>query len=158
MVGVGWMRGQNFQAGALHEKKGGKGRKMAGETWTSRAARGNSYDNRMVSPILTYHRSKDVFFCPPPTAPHKPHTSYRALKLGIPSFLTLTSNSYAVKGKIIEIIYKYLKGYFSRSILSHQLHWNRPSQTSTQHRQYRPNSTKPSCRHLDNISTGKMID
>jgi hypothetical protein len=70
---------------------------------------------------------------------------YRALKLGIPSFLTLTSNSYAVKGKIIEIIYKYLTGYFSRSILSHQLHWNHPSQTSAQHRQYRPNSTKPSC-------------
>jgi hypothetical protein len=35
-------------------------------------------------------------------------SSYRALKLGIPSFLTLTSNSYAVKGKIIEIIHKYL--------------------------------------------------
>jgi hypothetical protein len=35
--------------------------------------------------------------------------------------------------------------------------WNRQSQTSRQHRQYWPNSFKPSNKPLDNIPTGTMV-
>jgi hypothetical protein len=39
-----------------------------------------------------------------------------------------------------------------------QSKWNRPSQTSTQHRQYWPNSFKPSNKPIDIIPMGKMVD